>query len=152
MHNKHAPILICLRTTIQIFVPKVAIRRPSRINGSFLIPKHLYIINNIKALASCTTSVYVNLSKNSFFLCHHPKKSAKADAKIQLFLIPSKFFEDFFYSLTKVFEIINKAIRLHLIYIYKATRKSPQYRCHQVHRRDTNKGYIPLAYRRRRSH
>ena len=67
MHNKHAPILICLRTTIQIFVPKVAIRRPSRINGSFLIPKHLYIINNIKALASCTTSVYVNLSKNSFF-------------------------------------------------------------------------------------
>ena len=58
MHNKHAPILICLRTTIQII---------QELNGSFLLPKHLYIINNIKALASCTTSVYVNLSKNSFF-------------------------------------------------------------------------------------
>ena len=58
MHNKHAPILICLRTTIQII---------QELNGSFLIPKHLYIINNIKALASCTTSVYVNLSKNSFY-------------------------------------------------------------------------------------
>ena len=143
MHNKHAPILICLRTTIQII---------QELNGSFLLPKHLYIINNIKALASCTTSVYVNLSKNSFFLCYHPKKSAKADAKVQLFLIPSKFFEDFFQSLTKVFGIIDKVNTLHLIYIYKATRKSPQYRCHQVHRRDTNKGYIPLAYRRRRSH
>ena len=143
MHNKHAPILICLRTTIQII---------QELNGSFLLPKHLYIINNIKALASCTTSVYVNLSKNSFFLCYHPKKSAKADAKVQLFLIPSKFLEDFFYSLTKVFGIIDKVNTLHLIYIYKATRKSPQYRCHQVRRRDTNKGYIPLAYRRRRSH
>ena len=119
MHNKHAPILICLRTTIQIFVPKVAIRRPSRINGSFLIPKHLYIINNIKALASCTTSVYVNLSKNSFFLCYRPKKSAKADAKVQLFLIPSKFFEDFFQSLTKVFGIIDKTKDPHLIIYIK---------------------------------
>jgi len=110
MHNKHAPILICLRTTIQII---------QELNGSFLLPKHLYIINNIKALASCTTSVYVNLSKNSFFLCHHPKKSAKADAKVQLFLIPSKFFEDFFYSLTKVFEIIDKTKDLHLIFNIK---------------------------------
>ena len=110
MHNKHAPILICLRTTIKII---------QELNGSFLLPKHLYIINNIKALASCTTSVYVNLSKNSFFLCHHPKKSAKADAKVQLFLIPSKFFEDFFYSLTKVFEIIDKTKDLHLIFNIK---------------------------------
>ena len=106
MHNKHAPILICLRTTIQII---------QELNGSFLIPKHQYIIYNIQALASCTTSVYVNLSKNSFFLCYHPKKSAKADAKVQLFLIPSKFFEDFFQSLTKVFGIIDKTKDPHLI-------------------------------------
>ena len=111
MHNKHAPILICLRTTIQII---------QELNGSFLIPKHLYIINNIKALASCTTSVYVNLSKNSFFLCYHPKKSAKADAKVQLFLIPSKFFANFFSKNTKVFGIIDKDKGLHLINIYKA--------------------------------
>ena len=110
MHNKHAPILICLRTTIQII---------QELNGLFLIPKHLYIINNIKALASCTTSVYVNLSKNSFFLCYHPKKSAKADAKVQLFLIPSKFFEDFFQSLTKVFGIIDKTKDPHLIIYIK---------------------------------
>ena len=36
--------------------------RPHKFDGSFLIPK------SIAALASCTTSVYVNLSKNSFFL------------------------------------------------------------------------------------
>ena len=143
MHNKHAPILICLRTTIQII---------QELNGSFLIPKRLYIIYNIKTLASCTTSVYVNLSKNSFFLCHHPKKSAKADAKVQLFLIPSKFFEDFFQSLTKVFEIIDKANTLYLINIYKATRKSPQFRSHRVHRRYTNRGYNLRAYQRQRYH
>ena len=62
MHNKNASVLFCLRTTIQIQEIE---------NGSFLLPKHLYIINNIKALASCTTSVYVNLSKNSFFMPPH---------------------------------------------------------------------------------
>ena len=44
---------------------------------------------------------------------------AKADAKVQLFLIPSKFFEDFFQYLTKVFEIIDKTKDPHLIYIDK---------------------------------
>ena len=45
---------------------------------------------------------------------------AKADAKVQLFFIPSKFFEDFFQYLTKVFGIIDKTKDPHLIYIDKA--------------------------------
>jgi len=40
---------------------------------------------------------------------------AKADAKVQQISIPSKFFEDFFQYLTKVFGIIDKAQGLHLI-------------------------------------
>ena len=36
--------------------------QPQKINGSFLLPKY-----SKRVLASCTTSVYVNLSKNSFF-------------------------------------------------------------------------------------
>ena len=60
MHNKHAPILICLRTTIQII---------QELNGSFLIPNILIK----KYVASCTTSVYVNLSKNSFFTLNAQK-------------------------------------------------------------------------------
>ena len=43
---------LCLRTTIQIQELKRFVS---------LLPK------SISALASCTTSVYVNLSKNSFF-------------------------------------------------------------------------------------
>jgi hypothetical protein len=121
MHNKNASVLFCLRTTIQII---------QELNGLFLIPKHSYIIYNIQALASCTTSVYVNLSKNSFFLCYHPKKSAKADAKVHTFLIPTKFFGNFFSKNMKVFGIIYKVSILHLINIYKITQKSPRFRCH----------------------
>jgi len=57
--------------------------RPHKFDGSFLIPK------SIAALASCTTSVYVNLSKNSFFL-PAPHFCAKASAKVQQISIPSK--------------------------------------------------------------
>ena len=44
---------------------------------------------------------------------------AKADAKVQQISIPSKFFGDFFQSLTKVFGIIDKTKDLQLINIYK---------------------------------
>ena len=106
MHNKNALNHLCPRTTIQII---------QELNGLFLIPKYSYIIYNIQALASCTTSVYVNLSKNSFFLCYHPKKSAKADAKVHTFLIPPKFFGNFFSKNMKVFGIIDKRKGLYLI-------------------------------------
>ena len=61
--------LLCPRTTIQIFSSfqrKAAEQPPQELNGLFLLPKCLYK-SYYKALASCTTSVYVNLSKNSFF-------------------------------------------------------------------------------------
>ena len=45
---------------------KAAEQPPQELNGLFLLPKCLYK-SYYKALASCTTSVYVNLSKNSFF-------------------------------------------------------------------------------------
>ena len=85
MHNKHAPILICLRTTIQII---------QELNGSFLLPKHLYIINNIKALASCTTSVYVNLSKNSFFFRSRPGFLGESGCKGTAFFRTAKTFQE----------------------------------------------------------
>jgi len=43
--------VICLRTTIQFQE----------------IKRFVHLPKSISALASCTTSVYVNLSKNSFF-------------------------------------------------------------------------------------
>ena len=45
--------VICLRTTIQFQE----------------IKRFVHLPKSISALASCTTSVYVNLSKNSFFCC-----------------------------------------------------------------------------------
>ena len=51
--------VICLRTTIQYQVKSTI----QFLDGSFLLPNILK-----KYVASCTTSVYVNLSKNSFFL------------------------------------------------------------------------------------
>ena len=45
---------------------------------------------------------------------------AKADAKVQLFSIHSKFFGNFFSKNTKVFGIIDKIKGLYLINIYKA--------------------------------
>ena len=94
MHNKHAPILICLRTTIQII---------QELNGSFLLPKHLYIINNIKALASCTTSVYVNLSKNSFFSANAQKLRESGCKGTTIF--------DTLQIFRRLFSIFNKSFR-----------------------------------------
>ena len=50
---------LCHRTTIRYLFKKKTVR--------FLYPS-TYTLYNIKALASCTTSVYVNLSKNSSFM------------------------------------------------------------------------------------
>ena len=69
--------------------------------------------------ASCTTSVYVNLSKNSFFHTKRPPKWAKADAKVHNIPIPSKFLANFFQDLTKVFDFIDKIITYTLLIIYK---------------------------------
>ncbi|MBR4730237.1 MAG: hypothetical protein IK075_08280, partial [Prevotella sp.] len=46
--------------------------------------------------ASCTTSVYVNLSKNSLFLRLGPTFWAKAGAKVLLFSEPAKLFGENF--------------------------------------------------------
>ena len=51
----------------------------------------------IKVLASCTTSVYVNLSKNSFFT----PDFSKAGAKVRLFSEPPKLFQENFHLLCK---------------------------------------------------
>ena len=50
---------LCHRTTIQYFKNQTV---------RFLYPSTHTLLYNIQALASCTTSVYVNLSKNSFFM------------------------------------------------------------------------------------
>ena len=47
-------------------------------------------------LASCTTSVYVNLSKNSFFIALCPCLWAKAGAKVLLFFETTKLFTENF--------------------------------------------------------
>ena len=75
---------------------KAAEQPPQELNGLFLLPKCLYK-SYYKALASCTTSVYVNLSKNSFFS------------------IPSKLLNEKIPKNMKVFGNIDKT-RLHLIY------------------------------------
>ena len=49
-----------------------------------------------KVLASCTTSVYVNLSKNSFFWCAAEVVSSLAGAKVQTFPEPTKLFKEKF--------------------------------------------------------
>ena len=79
------------------------------LNGLFHIPKY-----SSRVLASCTTSVYVNLSKNSF-LRYHPNFCAKADAKVRIISIQTKLFLKKNPKNTKVFGIVYK-IRLHLIY------------------------------------
>ena len=57
----------------------------------------------MKTLASCTTSVYVNLSKNSLF--HRPQGGCfpKADAKVRLFSELPKLFQEKFRCRTQFF-------------------------------------------------
>ena len=88
MHNKNALNHLCLRTTIQII---------QELNGLFLIPKYLYIIYNIQALASCTTSVYVNLSKNSFFSAI-AQKLRESGCKGTHFFDTHQIFRQFFFE------------------------------------------------------
>ena len=86
--------------------------RPHKFDGSFLIPK------SITALASCTTSVYVNLSKNSFFMPPHLIFCAKASAKVQQIWLSSKFLGENFQKIQKVFGIHDNS-ELHLIHYNK---------------------------------
>ena len=130
---------LCLRTTIQII---------QELNGLFLIPKYLlHKIGTRFLYYFCLCKSF----KELFLQCLNPCFWAKADAKVRLFSIPSKFFGNFFQSLTKVFGIIDKTTNLYLINIYKITQKSLQFHCYQVHHRYTNTGYILRAYRRWRS-
>ena len=55
---------------------KAAEQPPQELNGLFLLPKCLYK-SYYKALASCTTSVYVNLSKNSFSIQTFKRKNSQ---------------------------------------------------------------------------
>ena len=64
----------------------------------FFLPK------SISALASCTTSVYVNLSKNSFFT----PDFSKAGAKVRLFSEPPKLFRRTFIILKKISFTLDK--------------------------------------------
>ena len=68
------------------------------------------------ASASCTTSVYVNLSKNSS-LGAIANFSAKADAKVRQKTIPSKYFSNYFSENKKIFRFLdeNQENGLHFI-------------------------------------
>ena len=59
-------------------------------------------------------SVYVNLSKNSFFYAIANFK-AKADAKVRTFAIPCKYFSNFFFKILKVFGFLYKTTELKLV-------------------------------------
>jgi len=54
--------LSSIKLKAPLFIFGRLLAQPQKINGSFLLPKY-----SKRVLASCTTSVYVNLSKNSFF-------------------------------------------------------------------------------------
>jgi hypothetical protein len=71
------------------------------LDGLFLYTQH----TPKKYVASCTTSVYVNLSKNSFFL----PPSLKAGAKVQTFFEPPKLFQENFHFLSVLFPLLDKS-------------------------------------------
>jgi len=71
------------------------------LDGLFLYTQH----TPKKYVASCTTSVYVNLSKNSFFL----PPSLKAGAKVQTFSEPPKLFQENFHLLCKNLASLDKS-------------------------------------------
>ena len=75
-----------------------------------------------KYVASCTTSVYVNLSKNSFLT----PKFWKAGAKVRTFSEPPKLFRRNFHLLCKILASLDKyqdAKWATPYYIYKGKRK-----------------------------
>ena len=61
-----------------------------------------------QAHASCTTSVYVNLSKNALLHTNRPDFWAKADAKVRKFRIQSKLFPQNITKMIKVFGFVDK--------------------------------------------
>ena len=61
------------------------------LNGSFLLPNILK-----QYVASCTTSVYVNLSKNSFLMRLARLLSRLAGAKVRISDEPAKLFREKF--------------------------------------------------------
>ena len=74
-------------------------------------------------IASCTTSVYVNLSKNSFFsaIAHF---CAKAGAKVLLFSEPPKLFgKNFQFSGKKVARLDKHQGRIPHIHYYNNARE-----------------------------
>ena len=74
---------------------------------------------SIAAPASCTTSVYVSFSKNSFLQCS-TGLSCFAGAKVRLFFEPPKYFGYFFHISSKNFFSLDKHQRGHrfLIILY----------------------------------
>ena len=65
-----------------------------------------------QAHASCTTSVYVNLSKNTLLHTNRPDFWAKADAKVQNITIQTKLFNENITKLMKVFAFVDKRVFL----------------------------------------
>ena len=95
------------RTTIQYQVKKhlYSNHRPTKnatadVDGSFLRPEYLSTSTRFLYYLS----VYENLSKNSFLNA----SVSKADAKVRLLSIHSKFFSNYFIEITKIFEIVYK--------------------------------------------
>ena len=88
------------------------------LDGSFLLPNIL----TKKYVASCTTSVYVNLSKNSFLT----PDFSKAGAKVRTFSEPTKLFRRNFHLLCKILATLDEyqdAKWATPYYIYKGKRK-----------------------------
>ena len=90
MHN----LFLCPRTTIliKLRIETVCFFYPMSKQKQLRIVHYALCIDT----ASCTTSVYVNLSKNSLFLRLGPTFWAKAGAKVLLFSEPAKLFGENF--------------------------------------------------------
>ena len=65
-----------------------------------------------QAHASCTTSVYVNLSKNTLLHTNRPDFWAKADAQVQKITIQTKLFNENITKLMKVLAFVDKRVFL----------------------------------------
>ena len=83
---------LCLRTTIQY----------SRIK------RFDFFTQEQNAPASCTTSVYVNLSKNSFFYHAAEVVSSLAGAKVRIISKTTKLLREKFQFLCRIFSALDK--------------------------------------------
>ncbi len=103
---------LCHRTTIQYFKNQTV---------RFLYPS-TYTLYNIKALASCTTSVYVNLSKNSSFNAPHPFFARKRMQRYCFFPNHQNFSGKIFSFSTEILQVltnIKTKMPYTLLYIIK---------------------------------